>query len=62
MKSFNAFQMTAFFALAPFALSWVHDASFRGASIAFWVGCVIYFVSFWMMVGAVRLGIDKWDW
>ena len=62
MKTFNAFQMTVFFALLPFGLSWLYEATFKGAGVAFWVGCVVYFVCFLMMTAAVRAGIDDWDW
>ena len=53
IKAFNSFQMVAGFAIIPFILSWVADQTFRGAGIAFWVGCVVYFVSFLLMLGAV---------
>jgi len=53
MKAFNSFQMVSMFAILPFVLSWVSDQSFKGSGIAFWVGAVVYFVSFWLMVGAV---------
>lgn len=61
MKTFNSFQMVAAFAALPFGLAWVKTQTFTGSGIAFWVGVLIYVVSFIMMVAAVRLGVDKWD-
>lgn len=50
MKVFNAFQLVVGFALTPFAISWLHEQTFPGASIAFWVSFPVYFVMFVMMV------------
>jgi hypothetical protein len=61
MKTFNSFQMVAGFAALPFGLAWVKSQAFTGSGIAFWVGCVIYLISFFGMVAAVRIGVDKWD-
>lgn len=62
MKLINSFQSVAFFAAAPFGLSWLSEQSFRGAGIAFYVGCVAYIVAFGLNVAAVRTAIDKIDW
>ncbi len=61
MRLFNSFQMVAGFAAMPFGLAWVQSQTFTGSGIAFWVGAVVYLVSFFLMVAAVRMGIDKWD-
>jgi hypothetical protein len=61
MKLFNSFQAVSFFAAAPFGLSWLQTQQFAGSTIGFWVGCVIYFVSFIAMIASVRAGIDKLD-
>ena len=62
MKLFNSFQSVAFFAAAPFGLSWVSEQQFRGAGIAFWVGCAMYLIAFGLNVAAVRVAMDKIDW
>lgn len=62
MRSIFAFQMVAFFAAMPFALSWVSSAEFAYAWLALWVGWIIYAVSFVFMIFAVRSGIRDWDW
>jgi hypothetical protein len=59
MKAFNSFQMVTGFALTPFGIAWVSEQTFRGSSIAFWVGCVVYLISFLMMVGAVYSALDE---
>jgi hypothetical protein len=61
MKTFNAFQSVCFFVGAPFALSWVHSATFPGQKLAFWAGCVAYLVAFCLNVAAVRIALDKVD-
>jgi hypothetical protein len=58
LRAFNAFQMTAGFALGPFGISWLADQSFRGAGIAFYVSCLIYIVSFIFMTVAVSFSLD----
>ena len=58
MKTFNAFQMVCLFAIIPFVLSWLSIQTFAGAGIAWWVGCSIYTVSFFLMTAAVRVGIE----
>lgn len=62
MKMLNSFQSVAFFAACPFGISWLNEQSFKGAGIAFWLGCIIYIVSFLLMIAAVRMAIDRVDW
>lgn len=58
MYLFNAFQMTACFAAAPFGIAWLADANFPWARAAFWVALVAYVIFFGMMVAAVYNNID----
>lgn len=53
MRLFNAFQLVLGFALFPFGIQWVKDATFYAHDMIFWVLCVSYVVSFGMMVYAV---------
>lgn len=52
MFLFNAIQITALFALLPFAVQWVSEATFKGAGAAFWVLIAGYLVSFGFTVAA----------
>jgi hypothetical protein len=58
LKAFNSFQLVVAFAAFPFAISWLADATFRGAGVAFYVACAAYVVSFAVMVGCVYESID----
>ena len=61
MRVFNAFQAVAMFAATPFGLAWLDQQTFRGASIGFWVGVVIYIIAFILNVTAVSIAIEKTD-
>jgi uncharacterized membrane protein len=54
MKAFNAFQLVACFAAAPFGIQWLSTATFTGAPAAFWVGIVVYVVGFFGMCVCVH--------
>jgi len=54
LKAFNSFQLVTAFALAPFGIQWLSNATFSGAPAAFWVGIVAYVVSFIAMCVAVH--------
>lgn len=62
MKLFNAFQITAAFVAWPFLVAWLADASFRGASVAFYAACAFYLVAFAAMVGCVFHTLDTSKW
>jgi len=53
MKAFNAFQITALFAIGPIVIDYVSDASFRGAGPLFYAACVTYGIGFVAMAKAV---------
>jgi uncharacterized membrane protein len=59
MKTFNSFQITAAFVAWPFLVSYLDDASFRGASVAFWAAIVLYIAAFIAMVACVYQSLDK---
>lgn len=59
IKAFNAFQMVAMFACAPFVISWVRTATFSGAQVAFYTGIAIYAVAFIAMCGAILSVIER---
>lgn len=59
MKLFNSFQITAAFVAWPYLISWLSDAAFRGAGVAFYSACGLYVVAFGAMVGAVYTSIDE---
>jgi uncharacterized membrane protein YqjE len=61
VKLFNAFQITAAFVGWPFLIAWLCDATFRGATVAFFAACGLYVVAFAAMVGCVYTSIDKLD-
>jgi hypothetical protein len=61
MKVFNSFQIVGAFVGWPFLISWLSDATFRGAGIAFYSACAFYVVAFFAMVAAVYTSIEKWD-
>ena len=52
MRVFNAFQITAMFAAFPFLIAYLQDATFRGATPAFYAACAAYAVGFCVMCGA----------
>lgn len=59
LKAFNAFQITALFAAWPMAISYLQNATFRGATPAFFVACACYIVAFFVMTGCVFDQLDK---
>jgi uncharacterized membrane protein YqjE len=61
LKLFNSFQITAAFVAWPFLVAWLNDATFRGASVAFWAAIVVYVLAFFAMIWCVYNSIDK-DW
>lgn len=60
MRLFNSFQIVAAFVAWPFLISWLSDAEFRGAAVAFYAACALYVVAFGAMVGAVFTSLEKW--
>lgn len=58
MKLFNALQITAAFVAWPYLVSWLSDAAFRGAGVAFYSACALYVVAFGAIVGCVYCQID----
>ena len=59
MKTFNSLQITAAFVAWPFLVTYLDDASFRGASVAFWAAVIFYVVAFFAMVACVYRSLDK---
>jgi hypothetical protein len=59
MRLFNSFQIVAAFVAWPFLISWLSEAQFRGAPVAFYAACALYVVAFFAMVGAVFVSIEK---
>ena len=59
MRLFNSFQITAAFVAWPFLVSYLQDANFRGAPVAFYAACALYVVAFAGMVACVYRSIDK---
>ena len=59
MKLFNSFQIVTAFVAWPFLISWISEASFRGAGVAFYAACALYVVAFGAMVACVRNSIDE---
>ena len=47
------------FALWPFLMGLVHDATFIAHGTAFWVMGVAYIIGFFCMIGCVYEGIEK---
>jgi hypothetical protein len=63
MRLFNSFQITAAFVGWPYLVSWLSDATFRGAPIAFYSAGALYVVAFFFMTASVYNSIDpKNDW
>jgi hypothetical protein len=59
MRLFNSFQITAAFVAWPFLIAWIDDATFRGATVAFWAAIALYVIAFGAMVGAVYTAAGK---
>lgn len=60
MRLFNAFQIVAAFVAWPYLISFLSDAAFRGASVAFYSSCALYVVAFGAMVYSVFETLDDW--
>jgi hypothetical protein len=58
MSIFNAFQLVLLFAVGPFIIEYVKDASFYAHAVLFWVLITAYVISFGAMVGAVARALD----
>lgn len=56
---FNAFQIVAGFVAWPFFISWLSQASFRGAGVAFYAACGCYVIAFGAMVAAITDQIER---
>lgn len=59
MKLFNAFQIVAAFVAWPYLISYLSDAAFRGASVAFYSACALYVVAFGFMVLSVTNTLEE---
>ena len=46
---FNSFQIVLLFAVAPFAIQYVHTAEFSGHTVLFWTMLVGYIIGFYAM-------------
>lgn len=62
MNLFNSFQIVGAFVAWPFLVQWLSEASFRGASVAFYAACALYVVAFGAMVMSVYSNISRKDW
>jgi len=52
MRVFNAFQLVSAFVACPYVITWLADAPFHGAGVAFYSACALYVVGFLFMVAA----------
>lgn len=59
MRVFNSFQIVAAFVGWPFLVAWLQDATFRGASVAFYASCALYVIAFGAMVWSVYETLGK---
>lgn len=59
LKVFNAFQMTALFAAAPYGIQWLSGAQFPGHTAAFWAGVIGYGIFVVLMTAAVTIALEK---
>lgn len=62
MKLFNSFQIVAAFVAWPFFIQWLSDATFRGASAAFFASCALYVIAFGAMVSSVYFNVSRKEW
>ncbi len=60
-RAFNAFQIVAAFVATPFGIAWLSDATFKGASVAFYAACAAYVVAFFGMVASVFTSMEDWS-
>lgn len=61
LKAFNSFQIVVAYVAWPFLISWLADAAFKGANVAFYAACIAYVIASFAMVGCVYNTLDK-DW
>lgn len=61
MRLFNAFQIVAAFAAAPFGIAYLYDATFRGAGVAFWSSTCFYAVFVGFLTAALYTAIEQWE-
>jgi len=59
LRVFNAFQIVAAFVAWPFLVSFLSDATFRGAQVAFYAAIVLYLAAFCVMVSITAWALDK---
>lgn len=59
MKVFNSLQLTGAFVAWPFLISWLADAQFRGAGVAFYAACAAYVIAFGAMTFCVHEQMEK---
>lgn len=59
MRVFNSIQITAIFVAFPFLISYLQDATFRGAGAAFYAACGAYIFGFWTITAAVYEQLRK---
>ncbi len=57
MKTINSIQLVAVFIAWPYLINWLDTAQFSGAPAAYYAACVIYFISFVIMVICVRAAL-----
>lgn len=62
MKAFNSFQIVAAFVAWPFLIAYLQDATFKGASAAFYGSCALYVAAFLAMTACVYESLDKNKW
>ena len=60
MRLFNSFQIVAAFVAWPFGIAWLQQATFAGATPAFYAACALYVIAFGAMVGAVYTATEEW--
>lgn len=59
MRLFNSFQIVGLFVGWPFLVSWLAEAQFRGASVAFFSACALYVAAFFAMVFCVYESLEN---
>jgi len=59
LKVFNAFQMVAMFAFAPFGIQYLANATFPFQAAALWISVIMYLVFFVIMWICIVAAIEK---
>ena len=59
MRAFNAFQIVSAFVGWPFLISWLSEAEFKGAGVAFYACIAVYIFAFGFMTVSVYDSIDE---